>query len=637
MSTYLNHVKLLVKKISVAFLIFTLCRILFFIFNYKHFTEVSTDLFFYGLRFDLVAISYLFSPLILLHLLPFPFRNYNWYSTILKIIFYFLITIAVAINIIDVAYFDFTLKRTTTDFFGMVGTGDDFFKLLPHYIIDFWYNYVLFVILLVIAWFLHKKYCSPATIFKPFVIKDYLIHTLILILFSGLTLLGMRGGIQYTPIDIINAGQYAPAQNIPIVLNTPFTILKTINSESIQPINYYTQNEIESIYSPKTIIKSDSPYKGKNVVLIILESFAKEYVGAYNNGVGYTPFVDSLIKNSYNFTNAYANGSRSIESLPCLLAGIPQLMSTPYTISSYTGNQIEGLPLLLKKEGYNTSFYHGGANGTMGFNGFVGTAGIDNYYGLNEYPTPELDYDDYWGIFDEPYLQYFASELNDKQQPFFSTVFTVSSHHPYTIPKKHIGRFPKGDLPLHETIGYTDYALKLFFEKSKQMPWFNNTLFIFTADHSTQSNMDKYKTRLGRYAVPFFIYDPTGNLKGEHHTLFQHLDVTPSILSLVSGDNKIISFGNNTFSNNKKFTVQYVNGIYQISTKDIFLIFDGEKTTDFYDLNKDKLLTNNLIEKLSSDQKIKKEKTENLLKGIIQQYNNRLINNQLSISNSLNH
>jgi glucan phosphoethanolaminetransferase (alkaline phosphatase superfamily) len=637
MTQYTNHLILLIKRLGIAFLAFTICRILFYSFNNIHFSDVSIDLFFYGIRFDIVAIAFIYSPLILLHLIPLPFKNFKWFYSLATITFYTLNTLAIAINLIDVAYFDFTLKRTTTDFFGMVGTGDDFFKLLPHYIIDFWYNYLLFAGLLIISWFLNKKFCRSNKEHQSFDKKDYLFQSIIFIVFSTLTIFGMRGGFQYKPIDIVNAGQYAKAQNIPIVLNTPFTIIKTILVNNIESITYYSDEKVEEIYTPKTIINGNGYHKGKNVVLVILESFAKEYVGGFNKGKGYTPFIDSLLNESYVFTNAYANGSRSIEALPCLLAGIPQLMAEPYVLSNYAGNQIQGFPEILKEDGYNTSFYHGGANGTMGFNGFVGVAGIDNYFGLNEYPFQEKDYDGLWGIFDEPYLQYFASELNNKQEPFFSSVFTVSSHHPYTIPKGYTGKFPKGTLPLHETIGYTDFALKRFFKTAQKMPWFKNTIFVFTADHSSQSNTPIYKTRLGRFAVPVFIYDPSNNLQGENPNIFQHIDISPTILGLISSDKKIISFGNNALSNNDKFAIQYVNSTYQIATEENFLIFDGEKTSDFYNLKTDSLLTNNLLGKLTTKQKVEKDKLENKLKAIIQQYNNRLINNQLSTSNQQHH
>lgn len=631
MNAYLKHLQALLKKLGLAFLIFSLCRLLFFAFNTHHFPGIKLSAFFYGIRFDLVSISFLFAPLIILQLLPFSFRNFKWYQKLLTICFYVANTIAIVLNLIDVAYFDFTLKRTTTDFFGMIGTGNDFFTLLPHYIIDFWYDYILLACLLFISWFLYKKINKSNFKFYPYTKVDYLKHSAIFIVFSSLTVFGMRGGFQYKPIDIVNAGQYAKAENIPVVLNTPFSIIKTLLTDKIEAKNYFTEEELPIIYTPEKTITTTSKLKGKNVVLVILESFAKEYVGHYNNGKGYTPFIDSLLTESYVFTNAYANGIRSIEALPCILSGLPQLMNNPYVLSNYSGNQLDGLPKLLKNEGYNTSFYHGGANGTMGFNGFVGVAGIKKYYGLNEYPHKEKDYDGLWGIFDEPYLQYYASELNGKEEPFFSTVFTLSSHHPYTVPKQHKNQFPKGDLPIHQTIGYTDYALQEFFKTAQQMPWFNNTIFVFTSDHSTQSHAAKYNTRHGRFAIPIFIYDPSGSLKGKNENYFQQIDITPTILELVGSKQEIISFGNPISVNENRFVVNYTNNNYQIAYNNYFLVFDGENTTEFYSLNNDTLLANNLINtELTKNQQFTKIKAEELIKGIIQQYDNRLINNHLS-------
>ena len=307
-------------------------------------------------------------------------------------------------------------------------------------------------------------------------------------------------------------------------------------------------------------------------------------------------------------------------------------MTSAYVLTNYSGNRLDGLPKMLQKEGYNTSFYHGGENGTMVFNGFVGIAGVQNYYGMDEYPNKEKDYDGFWGIFDEPYLQYYASELNTKQQPFFSTVFTISSHHPYAIPQENVGMFPKGNLPIHETVGYTDFALKQFFKTAQKMPWFSNTLFVFTPDHSTNSNGAKYQTRLGQYAIPLFIYDPSGKLKGENNNYFQQVDISPTIMGLLGINKKVISFGNDAFNNKEKYAINYLNNSYQIAYGEYFLIFDGENTTGFFDVKQDSLLVNNLFGKLNPAQSIAKNNLEKLLKGIIQQYNYRVINNKLAIN-----
>lgn len=632
MSSYLSPLKLLLKKLGIAFLIFSLCRILFYLFNSNHFSGIPISLFFYGVRFDIVAISFLFSPLVILQLIPFSFRNYKWYDKILAISFYVPNTIVIILNLIDVAYFDFSLKRTTFDFFGMIATGNDFINLLPHYFIDFWYDYLLLFGLLILSRYLYRKFCKSTLKFQPYYLKDYLLHSIIFVSFLSLTVIGMRGGTQYKPLDIINAGQYTPAQNIPIILNTPFTIIKTALVDNIEPVTYFSDKNLNQIFNPEKVINGSGKIKDKNIVLIILESFAKEYVGGFNNGEGYTPFLDSLLNESYVFNNAYANGHRSIESLPCILTGLPQLMNSAYVLSNYSGNKLDGFPKMLKNEGYNTSFYHGGANGTMGFNGFVGISGIDKYYGMNEYPNKEKDFDGLWGIFDEPYLQYFAAELTKKQQPFFSAVFTVSSHHPYTIPKKNIGMFPKGTLPVHETVGYTDYALKQFFKTAQKMPWFKNTLFVFTADHSSNSNKTQYQTRLGQYAIPMFIFDPSGELKGVNNNYFQQVDISPTIMGLVGVKNTVITFGNDAFGTDEKFVINYLNNSYQLAYQNYFLIFDGETTTDFFDIKNDSLLTNNLIQNLTPQQKIHQLKAEKLLKGIIQQYNYRVINNKLSIN-----
>lgn len=627
-----EHLKNLIKKIGIAFLLFTLCRIAFYLVNSNYFPNVSFDLFIYGIRFDAVAISFLMAPLIILQLIPAPFRNFNWYKKMLNVFFYVGLIVGLIPNMIDVGYFDYSLKRSTADLYGMITTGDDFITLLPHYIIDFWYAYVILAILIYITVFLHKRFCKLNTKFLPYTVKDYLTHSIIFIVFCGITLIGMRGGTQYKPLSIINAGQYSSAQNIPIVLNTPFAIMKTLSADKIELKTYFTKEELDNIYTPEKYINGTGNLKGKNVVLMILESFSKEYIGYLNEGKGYTPFLDSLMQQSMVYTNAYANGSKSIESLPCILSGLPQLMPSSYIISNYSSNQLDALPKILKKYHYNTSFYHGGANGTMGFNGFVGITGIDDYYGLNEYPkaTKEKDYDGLWGIFDEPYLQYFIKELDQKPEPFFSTVFTLSSHHPYTIPNGYKNTFPKGVLDIHESIGYADYSLRQFFEVAKTKKWFKNSIFVFTADHASISESPYYETKLNRFAIPIFIFDPSGNLKGNNDDYFQQIDITPTLLNLLGIQDSIITFGNHSNYSSDNYVINYVNNSYQMAFNDYFLIFNGEETTDFYNIKNDSLLSVNLMGNLNEKEEQARLSAEKKLKAIIQQYNNRIINNELS-------
>ena len=632
MAQYFSYLKVLCKKLALAFFVFSLCRIIFFLFYTQHFNDVSFSIFIYGIRFDLVAISFLFAPVVLLDLLPFKFRNFKWYKKLSNTIYFIAIFVGIALNMLDVGYFEYTLKRTTADLFDLVSEGDDFWTLLPHYIIDFWYAYLALAILFYITVKIYKFWIKTDSFSSNlYTKKEYVIHSSIFVGFIGLLIIGMRGGVQYKPINIVNAAQYTESQNIPIVLNTPFTLMKTISKESIEIPAYFEEDKLTNIYNPEHFIIGDGKYSGKNIVFVILESFSKEYIG-YLNNKGYTPFLDSLMSYSYVYTNAYANGQRSMESLPSILAGLPQLMNTPYISSVYSSNKLDGLPMLLKKQGYNTSFYHGGANGTMGFNGFTKIVGIDNYYGMNQYPKDllEKDYDGLWGIFDEPYLRYYADELNKKKQPFFSAIFTLSSHHPYTIPKKHANQFPKGNLAIHESIGYTDYSLKQFFAKATKMNWFKNSVFVFTADHSSLSESKFYKTKLNRLAIPMFIYEPALSKNTNDSSLFQHTDLLPEILKHTNLNDSIITFGNIIQNSDNKYIINYISNNYQVTYKDYFLIFNGEKTTSFFNYKTDTLLVNNLIKNATKTEVNLKNKMEQRLKAFIQQYNKRIVNNQLS-------
>ena len=124
------------------------------------------------------------------------------------------------------------------------------------------------------------------------------------------------------------------------------------------------------------------------------------------------------------------------------------------------------------------------------------------------------------------FLIFFADELNKKEKPFFATFFSLSSHHPYKIPKEHEGKFRKGEHPILEAVGYTDYSLKKFFEKAEKQSWFDNTLFVITADHTSYRINEKYNNAVGAVKIPIAFYksgDTT--LVGERSEVVQQIDI----------------------------------------------------------------------------------------------------------------
>ena len=137
-----------------------------------------------------------------------------------------------------------------------------------------------------------------------------------------------------------------------------------------------------------------------------------------------------------------------------VLAGIPSLKDA-FTSSPYSNQKIQSIVSVSNEMGYDTSFFHGAPNGSMGFQGFGNILGFQHYYGKDEYNN-DADFDGMWAIWDEPFFQYFARTLNQKKSPFMATMFSASSHHPFKVPEKHQGKFKKGPLEIHAPIQYTD-------------------------------------------------------------------------------------------------------------------------------------------------------------------------------------
>jgi phosphoglycerol transferase MdoB-like AlkP superfamily enzyme len=380
--------------------------------------------------------------------------------------------------------------------------------------------------------------------------------------------------------------------------------------------------------------KDSASFKYDNVVVIILESFSKEFVGSYNSWIdggtykGYAPFLDSLIGVSQSFQHSFANGRKSIDAMPSVICSIPSI-EVPYVLSHFSGNKVNSAPNLLKEKGYYTAFFHGAPNGSMGFDAFANLCGFNDYFGKDEYNHDE-DYDGIWGIWDEKFLQYFAQQMNTFQQPFYTTLFSVSSHHPYKLPAGYEDKF-KGSKDIYKTIQYTDYSLRKFFETASKMPWYKNTLFVFTADHaSAEIGYPEYNTPWGYFAIPVFFYKPGVNGGGMKDEIVQQIDILPTVLGYLNYDKPYVAFGRDINQQEKPFAFNYLDNTYQSFEGDYLLLFDGNKSIGLYDFKKDLLMKNNLLDQLPDTV----SKMEIRLKAFIQQYNNRMVEDNLTMEGS---
>lgn len=604
------------SKIGIALIVYTICRLLFYFFNFSSFEGIDLRIILGGIRFDLMTITWVYAPFIL----TFLFLK-NKAKKVCKVLFHFSNSLSIILNVIDFEYFKFTLKRTSSDLFTTSGLGNDILSLLPQYLIDYWYLILIIALLIYLSNWAYDKTEKSIPVINKWILK--IIYPIPIII---LLVIGSRGGTQLRPLGLLSAGEYGTVNQVPLVFSTPFSILKTLYKKDLKPKNYFLDEELAKIYQPIQAYPSDSIKKKLNVVLIIAESFSKEYVDYNQNGISFTPFLDSLINEGVYFENAFANGRKSIEALPAIISGIPSLMPGNYISSKYASNQIESLSKTLKDIGYSTHFFHGGANGTMGFQAFTQMAEIENYYGRDEYPSIK-DFDGNWGVFDLPFLQFTAQELNTAEKPFFAGIFTLSSHHPYTTPLPYDTIFEEGPVPILKSIKYADLAIKRFFESAQKEDWFDETVFVITADHSSESIDLKYASRSGMYAIPLLFYCPKYLAPKRETKTAQQSDIYPSLIDLLDIQEPILAYGNSLFDSSKtNFSVTYINDSYQLIQENYSLLYDGNEVIGFYDFYEDPLFKNNRM-KENHPQKVE---MLSLLKGIIQDYNFRLINNKLS-------
>lgn len=628
----------LIQRLLLAMLLFTLCRIGFYLYNTSYFPEMTFNHFLRimwgGIRFDLTAVLYINLLMILLTIVPFDFRFKSGYQATLKYLFFFLNGLGIAANLADFIYYKFTLRRTTADIFNEFEEGPGAGGLFFRFVIDYWYVTIFAIFIYWLMVFLYERTRVAGPMVKN-QIAYYTTGVLVIPIVAYLFIGGVRGGFKHStrPITLSNAGEYVKyPRETNLVLNTPFSVFRTIGKTKIQKVKYFkSDEELESIFTPVHQPKDTVAFTPQNVVVILLESFSKEFIGALNkdkpNYKGYTPFLDSLIQHSRTFQYSFSNGRKSIDGPPSALASMPTL-GVPFVLTPYANNKYNSLATTLGEKGYHTSFFIGHPNGAMGYTAFTQLAGFQHYFGMDEYGNTE-DSDGIWGIWDHKFIPFFADKLNEFPKPFFATLFTVSSHHPFKLPQEFEGKFKEGDKPILKCIEYTDYTLREFFKKISKESWYENTLFVFTADHcSSDIIFDESRTNWGYYSVPLIFFKPDNSLAGLEAKLASQVDIMPSVLGYLHYDKPYFAFGRDIFRENGEPIAFNYNDAFNLYQGEYLLTFNGEKTIGLYNFVQDKMLNHDL--KTEAPEVV--QRLEVKAKAIIQQYNNRLIENRLTVN-----
>ena len=639
----LTPLAVIVCNLLLAYAVYFLARIIYLTINYSYFYQDLTlvhlfELLGAGLVFDTSAILVTNIPYIVLMLLPWHGKERPAYQQFCRWVFVIVNSLALAINLIDACYFRFTMRRTTTTVFSEFANeqnlGSIFFtETLNHLYLVFLFAFV--------AWGLYRLARYSTLRHDSLRWWHYDVAMLLSLAFvAPFVVAGIRGGFATAvrPITISNANQYV---NRPIeaalVLNTPFSLYRTIGKDVFSVPDYFaSEQELEAYYSPVHRPASGIMEK-KNVVVLIVESFGREYIGALNPCIdnsqykGYTPCIDSLIARSITFSHTYCNGRKSIDGMPSILSSIPMFIE-PFFLTPASMNHVSGLASILGDEGYQTAFFHGAQRGSMGFQAFARSTGFKDYYGREDFSSDkrfggEEEFDGTWAIWDEPFLQYYCAKMSEMKEPFMTAVFTASSHHPYVVPEKYRERFPEEGIEIHKCIRYTDMALGKFFRSASRQPWFKNTIFVLTSDHTNLSDHDYYQTDLGGFCSPIIIYEPgiTDLQPAVQDKIAQQIDILPTVLGMLHYPKPYFAFGIDVLNTPAEDTwaVNYLNGIYQYVKHGHVLQFDGQRTRAVYALT-DSLMKHNLVGS-SPDQ----ESMEQELKAIIQQYMARMTQDRL--------
>ncbi|HEY8272197.1 MAG TPA: sulfatase-like hydrolase/transferase [Pseudobdellovibrionaceae bacterium] len=634
MTEFVRRFEKLLSLAALSFVFYFFARIEFLAWNWSHFKskEISDLLwaFFVGFRFDISAVCMSLIPVTLWSFWPWSKKRHRIWGLGAFWLYAPFFSAFMIMNLGDTEFINFVGRRFSYDALFVLG---ELNNKLGSILGSYWLLALIDVgtvsLFLWGVWKIIQRpskrvYLAP----KKYEIPSYATAVFFVLV---LVVVGVRGGLQKKPLNIVNAHLFvAPILNN-LVLNSTFTFIKSYGAEALSHAVYFSdRNEMlqhlnGGIKGP-SLLEGHRLKKAQNVVVIILESFSLEYMGEVNGGQGFTPFLDSLAHKSLFFKNSYANSRRSIEGVAAVVAGVPAMMNEPFISSHFSSNYFVGLGSLLAGQKYSTGFFHGGNNGTMYFDSFAKSAGYDYYYGANEFPDPSQN-DGTWGIFDEPFLQFMRMKIHSMKPPFLASVFTLSSHNPYRIPEQYKGKFPKGPLEILESVAYADYSLQRFFEEAAKEPWYKDTLFVITADHTGLNYRPENENELSRFRIPILFYHPSYQWPAfiQQDQVVQQIDILPSIMDFLGLQNKEMNYlGRSVFIPGERTATMYLDGRYFLVANDFFLdgLMNGTEMKMY-------ALQDSFEKEPLAEPKERRAHLEERLKASIQYFNEGMWDNRL--------
>lgn len=644
-----------VYQVAIAFLLLWLTRLGFYYYNRELIDPSSSShlwrLMSNGMPFDASATVYFNALFLLMRFLPWKFVLRRGYIMATDAVYYVCNSLMLLLNLADIPFFAFQGSRMRFASLCDTFTDPNIAGIMLSYTVEYWWAYLGSIAIIALMVWLSRRLKPASQLTLPSRWGTYSARTALLLLMGLMAFLLMRGtfnfrGARGTPLSIGHAAAGVQRNaEINVVLNTPFCVLRSTSGTDKIPVRqYYSPDELASRRSGIITPADSIQPTGKNLMLIVIEScsaYLIDNLSPLTDGtrLGLMPFLDSLSRQSLTVAHTFATGRRSNEGIVSLLGSFPNYEPFIFMKSSYTVNDFDAFPRLLRDAGYSSTFYYGCNQGSYKIEQIAMTMGVERTVNRETYGN-DSDFDGKWGIFDDCMARYVPADITRTlKEPFEAIWFTLSSHAPFTIPDGwDTSGFLNQETGMARSVEYTDQALRIFFDHARQQPWYRNTMFVITADHGNREWLGtKFDTGYLQYHIPFIVYTPDGSIPPAiiDDRVMSQFDIGPTLLGLLGYNRPYVSMGSDILSPgtpSPHYAINKFASTYQITGTRYLVKWDADtdRVSEVYDITADPELTTPLTDFDSTEVTAMTD----YAKVLLQDFSCRINSNSLSINSA---
>ncbi|KPL58558.1 LTA synthase family protein [Rossellomorea vietnamensis] len=305
--------------------------------------------------------------------------------------------------------------------------------------------------------------------------------------------------------------------------------------------------------------------KGKNLIIVSLESLQNFVINSEVNGQEITPFLNDFIGESYYFDQFYHQTQQGKTSdSEFILDNSLYPLNRGAVFFTHSGNEFESMTEKLGENGYFTSAMHANNKSFWNRDIMYDSLGYDRYYSLPDYDVTEENSVN-WGMKDIPFFEQSVEHMKQMPQPFSTKMITLTNHYPFTLDEedKLIDPYTSNDGTVNryfQTVRYMDEAVKNFIADLKESGLYDNSVIVMYGDHyGISENHNKAMSQyLGKDITPFvstqlqqvpLIIHVPGKEGKTISKVSGQIDLKPTIMHLLGIDTKKdIQFGSDLFS-----------------------------------------------------------------------------------------